>query len=148
MHNAPSVSYPVGRCRFAAALVSLAWLAGGAGLGMWIAQAQVSAWQLASACAVWLASGALAVLAWLRSPEGVLAWDGREWTWEGGRLGGPPAAVLDLQEWLFLRVQGLPRWLWLERGRAPLRWDALRRAVYSPASTAAPQGAKPPVAHP
>jgi toxin CptA len=148
MHNAPSVSYPVGRCRFAAALGALAWLAGGAGLGMWSAQAQAPGWQLGSACAVWLGCGAAAALAWLRSPAGILAWDGREWSWDGTPVDGQPAAALDLQAWLLLRVQGQPRWLWLERAVAPQHWDALRRAVYSPATTAAPQGAKPPVVHP
>jgi hypothetical protein len=100
------------------------------------------------ACTIWLACGGRAALAWLRAPAGILAWDGREWTWEGAPLDGPPAAALDLQAWLLLRLHGHPRWLWLERAAKPQRWDALRRAVYSPASTAAPQGAQPPVAHP
>lgn len=149
MHNAPSVNYPVGRCRFAGALAGVLWSLGGAAVGAWAWRSATGGATLGLVVMVWLACGLLAARAWWRSPAGVLTWDGAGWRWAGERLGaGQPRAAVDLQRWLLLRLDGgsAPDWLWLERGRDPQHWDALRRAVYSRASTAAPQGAQPPVA--
>jgi hypothetical protein len=95
----------------------------------------------------------LALAGWRRSPRGTLAWDGG-WHWQpgpgqGAGAGGAVEVALDLQSRLLLRfrpAQGAGCWLWLERAMAPLHWDALRRAVYSPASTGPQHGAQPPVA--
>ncbi|HEY8356662.1 MAG TPA: hypothetical protein VIL30_04295 [Ramlibacter sp.] len=154
MHAAPSVSYPVGRSRFALAGLALAWLAGLAAACAWTLQAQAPGWHQALAVAVVALAGAAAGAAWLRSPRGTLAWDGGAWRWHEQRAGtggegGRPEVALDLQARLLLRWRseaGIVRWLTPERDSAPLHWDALRRAVYSPASTDAPHGATPPVA--
>lgn len=144
MHNAPSVNYPVGRSRFAGALAAVAWLLGGLALAGWALQAAGPGWRHALGLAAWLAGGLLAGLAWWRSPAGELAWDGGQWSWAGGAVAAPPRVVLDLQHRLLLQLANA-QWLWLERDRDPPNWDALRRAVYSRASTATPQGAQPPV---
>jgi hypothetical protein len=149
MHNAPSVNYPVGRCLFAGAAIGALWCVGGAAVVGWAWQSPAGAPMVGVVTAVWAACGLLAAHAWWRSPAGVLAWDGDGWSWAGETLGtGRPRAALDLQRWLILRLPGGsgPAWLWLEQGSDPQHWDALRRAVYSRASTAAPQGAQPPVA--
>jgi hypothetical protein len=135
MHSAPSVSYPVGRSRFALAFLAVAWLAGVAGLVAWRMQVAASPLQDLAAAAAILVPGVVALRGWLRSPEGTLSWDGEGWTWASGRAGesGSPDAVLDIQRVLLLRWKGgtITRWLWLERAMQPARWDDLRRAVYS-----------------
>jgi toxin CptA len=146
MHSAPSVTYPVGRCLFAGGLLAALWLAGGAVLAGWHLQAASGPWrQLLGAC-VWLAAGCWAALAWWRSPRGELAWDGGQWRFDGHEAGAPNVA-LDLQRRLLVRlvVGGRRLWIWAERDSAPSYWDALRRAVYSRARTAAPQGAQLPL---
>ena len=149
MHGAPSVSYPVGRSPFARRL--------GAGVGV-LALAVTAAWswqaplgwrQLAGFGAVLVCAG-LSHHAWRRSPVGSLCWDGAGWSWEeGGRVAaGSPEAALDLQSRLLVRWRGEggTRWLWLERASDASHWDALRRAVYSRASTQVPAAGKPPAA--
>ena len=147
MHGAPSVSYPVGRCRLAAALQALVGLAGAAAVGAWLAQAPAGSmrpWFGAAALAV---AGAAGWHAWRQSPTGLLAWDGTGWRWADGRgeVPGRIAIALDLEGWLLLHWQpegARGAWLWLERSREPKAWPALRRAVYSPATSGAP-GAAP-----
>jgi toxin CptA len=96
------------------------------------------------------ASAALGWRAWLRSPVGLLRWDGSGWSWnEGGTsVAGSPEIALDLQSHLLLRWRGEGglRWLWLERASDVSHWDALRRAVYSRASTPVPAAGQPPAA--
>jgi toxin CptA len=151
MHSAPSVNYPVGRSAFAGRAGAVLVLAGLAACGAWSWQADPGWRQFAGFAAV-LACGAFAVHAWWRSPLGVLRWDGLAWTWEegGGQAGaGQPELALDLQGRLLLHWrphQGRSRWLWLERASDASHWDALRRAVYSRASTQVPAAGKPPAA--
>jgi hypothetical protein len=152
MHAAPSVSYPVGRSRFAGLLLLLLWLAGLAAVAAWAWQSNRPGWrQLAGAAAV-LAAGMLSFAGWLRAPRGVLAWDGAAWTWDAMGLAaatGRPQVVLDWQSRLLLRwcgSDGRARWLWLERKSDADDWDALRRALYSRASTPVPPPGPPPVA--
>ena len=155
MHAAPSVSYPVGRSRFAGALLAAAWLLGAAVILAWTYSTAVPGWrQLLVAC-VLAASGFAALAGWLRSPAGILAWDGGGWTWQQGESGeaGRPELALDLQARMLLRwvpAQGSAprrtRWLWAERDAAVSHWDALRRAVYSRANTTAASHGGPPVA--
>jgi len=147
MHGAPSVSYPVGRCRFAALALAAIWLLGGAALAGWHLYAATSAWRQVLGLSVWLAAGGWAALAWWRSPRGELSWDGAHWRF-AQESAAPPRAALDLQQLMLLELGSGPgrRWLWVERSSAPSYWDALRRAVYSRAKTAAPQGAQPPLA--
>jgi len=135
MHNAPSVTYPVGRSLLAGGVGALLWLLGVVVTVQWIRQSPVSGWRLVAAVMV----PALAALAagwnWWIMPRGTLAWDGQSWTWTGaaGINFGAVEVCLDLQYFLLLhfRSQATSRWLWLERNRSPERWDDLRRAVYS-----------------
>lgn len=147
MHAAPSVSYPVGRSRAVLAALALGWAAGLSAASLWTLQADAPGWRQALAFAAVLVAGAAAGFGWLRSPTGRLAWDGGGWRWQ--EEGGRPEIALDLQSRMLLRWRseaGAVRWLAPERDAAPAHWDALRRAVYSPASTDAPHGATPPVA--
>ena len=70
MHNAPSVSYPAGRSRFAAALLLLAWLMGGAVTAMWWLQSQSPGWRQSAAWLVLAAAGAFAAWNWWHSETG------------------------------------------------------------------------------
>ena len=143
--SAPSVSYPVGRCRF------WAWLLGGLG-------AAIAAALGATAPALPLALGALLgalLLVWLgwagwvlwRPPRGQLAWccglaqAPGHWGWQarGSESLAPidVSLVLDLQQRALLRLQGprgVPRWVWVAQGRAPGEWLALRRALVAHAA--------------
>ena len=135
MHGAPSVSYPVGRSRFAGALVLVLSLLGIAATAAWWLQAPAPTEKrvAAIACAVLVIGAAL--LAWWRSSVGQLAWTGETWTWTSARSScdGEVHAALDLQSVLLLKFEHARRgeWLWLERSSAPARWDDVRRAVYS-----------------
>jgi hypothetical protein len=153
MHGAPSVSYPVGRSALAGAILAAAWGAGAAaGLAWWAAG--VTGWRADLALATVLAAGAWAAASWWLAPAGLLAWDGSAWSFAEGSAataeGGALRVALDLQRALLVRWQSpaAARWLWLERGRLPMRWDALRRAVYSRAERDALSGAEPPSARP
>jgi toxin CptA len=152
MHDAPSVSYPVGRSSLAGTILLSIWMAGGlAGAGMGWSGA--SAPRLAAVAAVWLATGALAMWWWHAHPAGLLAWDAGTWSWsEGGPRveAGTLHVGADFQSALLLRWvgEGATRWLWVERGRLPTHWVALRRAVYSRANPQAPSRAEPPSATP
>jgi len=143
MHNAPAVSYPVGRSRFHALLLwpivvlgaltvlGWTWLANAAGLRQW------------AAVLLWLASSTLAVWHWRRTPVGVLAWDGSVWTWTQADETLPvvPEVALDMQAFLLLKLKRQSSvwriWVWPEQHTAPLHWLALRRAVFAPVPTAA-----------
>ena len=152
MHDAPSVSYPVGRSRWAGALAAACWLAGLAGTVLWSSQPQVAWWRLALAWTAVVVAGVIAWWAWWRTSPGVLAWDGSGWTRMpegGGAAAGELQVALDFQHVLLVRWRagGASRWLWLERAGGQ-RWDELRRAVYSRASPAALPDAEPPAAKP
>ncbi len=149
MHNAPSVTYPVGRSRWMDGLLAGLWLSGAAAVAAWCLQAGGVGWRQALGLAAVLWAGVAAL--WVRREAhglagGELRWDGQAWLWTA-RAGAEAAAPgsltvhLDLQHGLLLRWQapGAGRqWLWLSRSAHPARWDDLRRAVYSRASTDAP----------
>ena len=141
MHNAPSVSYPVGRSRFAAAALSMLWLLGALATVLSWLQAPVSAWRWGGAAALLLLVGLLAARSWWRQPSGLLTWDGEGWSWSvaGVVETGVPEVCLDLQHRMLIRwvAGGATRWLWLELSARPSHWDDLRRAVYSRARSAA-----------
>ncbi|MBG9387887.1 hypothetical protein [Caenimonas aquaedulcis] len=135
MHSAPSVSYPVGRSLFAAALMSCVWLAA-AGVGMlWIWQMPIPGWRAGAMAAALVGSGGFAAWSWLQAPAGELSWDGRDWAWQAGAnaVTGRVAAILDLQGVMLLhwRAPTGPEWLWVESRRRESAWRDLRRAVYS-----------------
>jgi len=151
MHNAPSVSYPAGRSRLAAALLLGVWLLGCAAAALWHLHTP-DAWRLATLLATLCAAGAFAGWHWWHAPSGTLAWDGEGWTWSVQ----PEAAAasvevgLDLQRSLLLRWRGggASQWIWLDRGTRAERWDDVRRAVYSRARPKTLQHASRPAAKP
>jgi toxin CptA len=152
MHDAPSVTCPVGRSLCGGVILLLLWLAGGTAALLWSAQPQVAPWRLAGMWTAVAAAGLLALRSWRRSSVGVLAWDGTGWTWNEAAhagVGGRLELSLDLQHTILVRWHdgGPRRWLWLERRRCRDRWDDVRRAVYS---RAGPQAlpAEPPAAKP
>jgi toxin CptA len=140
MHSAPSVTYPVGRSRFAAGLLLLTWLLGGVAIALWGLQTQAPGWRLAAGALCWVTAGALAGAHWWRSPSGTLTWNGADWSWSGRADAGVLEVCLDLQRSMLVRhvASGESQWFWLERASQPQRWDDVRRAVYSrPAAGAA-----------
>ncbi|MBK6006928.1 hypothetical protein JJB11_12575 [Ramlibacter ginsenosidimutans] len=149
MHAPPSVTYPVGRSAFAARAAA-ALVAAGLAAAVVFSFQSPAGWRPLAAYAAVAASAALGWRAWLRSPVGLLRWDGSGWCWdEGGTsVAGRPEIALDLQSRLLLRWRGEGglRWLWLERASDVSHWDALRRAVYSRASTHVPAAGQPPAA--
>jgi len=152
MHSAPSVSYPAGRSRFAAALLLVAWLLGGAATATWWLHSQSPGWRLSAACLVLVAAGAFAAWNWWHFEPGILAWDGEAWSWSDGRGAhtGTIEVTLDLQHCVLLRwtSENGSRWFWLERAGSAQRWDDLRRAVYSRARLEALPDPRAPPAKP
>jgi hypothetical protein len=143
MHAAPSVSYPVGRSALAGLLHAGVFALALAAVAAWILQADALAWRHAIALAVLSGCGLFAGLAWLRSPTGMLHWDGDAWQWQEGEepVAGTVVPTLDLQSHLLLRWRGEPggtRWFWMEQESDSAHWEALRRAVYSRASAPIP----------
>jgi toxin CptA len=152
MHNAPAVTYPVGRSRFAAAMLGIAWLLGAATTLAWWAQSPSAGWRLVGACILLIAAAGCAVWNWSHAPGGTLTWDGEAWRCSLDRSGlaGGVEVNLDLQQWVLLRWSAgrASHWLWLERASCVERWDDLRRAVYSRARLEAPPEPERPAATP
>lgn len=136
MHNAPAVSFSVGRSRFHGLLLALLIVTGGGVLILWSGQVStLGLWQL-GACVLWLSAAGLALQQWWQMPVGTLAWDGRGWVWtcNNQSLAVDMDAALDSQGALLLRLQtpgGQRVWLWPERRMAPTRWSDFRRAVFA-----------------
>ncbi|WP_213959545.1 MULTISPECIES: hypothetical protein [unclassified Variovorax] len=145
MHSAPSVSYPMGRSRIAARLLVAIWAAGACCAGWVCWQVGAQGWRgPVLAFSVLLAAlGARALLE--RQRPGELRFDGRGWQMTGAAnlRAARLTPALDFQSLMLVRIwapKQRSRWQWLERGSAPERWLALRRAVYSRASPAEPDG--------
>ncbi len=157
MHNAPSVIYPVGRCRLVAALLGLLAIVALLMLILWwttaIEPSPAHRWVTGTGTLLWLGWGIWAARDWLRSPRGWLEWDAHApaasmvpsegqgaWRWRGTEPGDTTSLsgielVADLQILALVRLQGAgrhPRWTWMEHWRAPARWNDLRRALHSP----------------
>ena len=152
MHNAPSVSYPVGRSLLAGGVAAALWLLGVLVTAQWVSQSPVSGWRLIAAAIVPALGALVAGWSWWTLPRGTLAWDGQSWAWScaaGAHLGAV-GVCLDLQKCLLLHFRSQPTasWLWLERSQCAERWDDLRRAVYSRARPQTPPGAEAGVAEP
>jgi toxin CptA len=152
MHNAPSVSYPVGRSRFMGWLALLLWLAGLSAMLAWVpAHLRPIPWPTGLVLLGMAALGVWVAWVWWRQPCGILRWDGQHWLWQGQALsaGAVPAVVLDLQHVVLLHWPSASAgpWLWLEGRQDPQQWRALRRAVYSraiaPVTEPAGTGADP-----
>jgi len=139
MHNAPSVSYPVGRCAFQRTCFMGLLIAALAVLGAWSYQQPFSVTMALSGLCVVLAS----VWGWKSLQfTGTLSWDGQVWCLHGrgdaldDALGEVHVAC-DMQQALLLRwqpasdtLQAPPTWLWLGAQQSNARWQDLRRAVY------------------
>ena len=154
MHSAPSVTYPVGRSRFAALALGLVWLAGVAVMGAWLIQVAALGLRHFAALAGTAGCGGLAWMGWLRGPIGELHWDGQSWCWSAGgkRRVGQIAVQLDFQRHLLVRLSSdgaASHWYWLARSDSRPCWDDLRRALYSsrPAAATAPTAARPSAQH-
>jgi hypothetical protein len=144
MHNAPSVSHPVGRSVFAGRLALALWLCGGFALAGVLLHPTAAGPRTAVMTLTWIAAGLVALRGWLASPAGTLAWDGEGWTWNGNA--GSISVALDLQRVLLAHWEAASggrdsRWLWLERGARCALWDDLRRALYSRARPGDPGSA-------
>ena len=153
MHDAPSVTCPVGRSRWAAALLLVLWVVALMAALLWSSQAPPAAWRLALVWSCVAGTGTLALWSWRRAPVGTLAWDGTAWNWHG--TAGPDSegqlrVSVDLQHAILVHWHdgGGRRWIWLERRHAGERWDDVRRAVYSRARPQALPAAEPPAAKP
>ncbi len=141
MHSAPSVSYPVGRSRSTASAL----------IGIWVISACFAcAWRYQmnsnldeSGWRQWLLLLALVlagVCLWRELQMKVsaeLRWDGQHWfvkTDASDTVSLLEGIHLDLQRLMLVRfvpAEASSQWLWLERGGAPERWLALRRALYA-----------------
>ena len=146
MYSAPAVSYPVGRSHFYGQLLVGALVLGCCSLALWIMQSDACVFRHLAVAALWLGSATVAVVAWLRSPHGLLTWDGQNWTWTCRDVSREVvvSVTLDSQSTLLLhlRVTGASDgWVWLERRIAPTRWLPLRRAVFAPRATNATRDA-------
>lgn len=137
--QAPPVSYAVGRSFGVLGIL----------MGCWCLAAVVTAvWWLMSApgdAGPWLGlaasvlSGVGAVWGWMRSPVGVLQWDGQDWHWQSAGYQSPttldvPEPVLDMQGLLLVRMHnraGVPWWVWADANSDPVHWLDLRRALYA-----------------
>lgn len=136
MHNAPAVSYSVGRSSFHARLVACVAFVGAVTLFTWTGQADQWLVRHVGAWLFWLLSTVWATWCWWRTPSGVLQFAGEYWNWVGTdqTLTVTVVAQLDLQHTLLVLMrdaQSRSSWLWLEQRRKPQRWAALRRAVYA-----------------
>ncbi len=146
MHNAPAVTYPVGRSSIQGSLALVLWLLGVAATIAW-ALTSPDVWRVAAAASLCTVAAVLAALAWWRTGTGEVQWNADGWQLRlRGQAGdGKPVVVLDLQGSLLLRwhaTRGAGGWLWLDRSSAPARWDDLRRAVYSRAIVDAPPSSR------
>ena len=139
MHNAPSVSFPVGRCAFQRQLYLFFLLGTLAVLGAWaLNQGFTRVWWVAVLLAMF--GGVLGALS-LRFVA-TLSWSGQRWCLhdQSGKrpdVFGEVEVILDTQKTLLLRWQPtsdkLPTswvWLWLGAESSSTRWQELRCAVY------------------
>lgn len=135
MHNAPAVSYPVGRSRFQAQVLALLSLAAVIVWTVWVAHSTVLSWHHAIA-AVWMGVFyPLAWWCWARTTEGQLSWSGELWRWETATASVEvvPVLVMDAQIAGLLKLRrtdvAAHKWVWVEQRALSARWRALRRAL-------------------
>jgi len=136
MRSAPAVSYPVGRSFFHVSVAAGVSALGAVVLTAWGVQTGDVRGHVLICAGVWLVCATVGYWGWVNTPCGTLSWDGQVWTW--GKAGDvchvSIELVLDTQSSLLLRLVGeaqRPFWVWPERRAQPLRWLALRRAIYA-----------------
>ncbi len=142
MHNAPSVSYPVGRCAFQRWLYLVFTLMSSTVVIAWALEQNVG-W-------VWCVALSAVVLGaffgWRSlQQQAILTWDGQVWCLHDQSTDSEDAlghvqVTLDVQKALLLRWQPTsdrlgerklaPVWLWLGAEQSTSHWQDLRRAVY------------------
>lgn len=136
MHNAPAVTYPVGRwslrplCLFALAAGGLVVLA------FWWQQSVPSAVPAIWLFMTWLAGLVATVRASRQDDSGALTWSGAKWTWSSraGASNGTLTVLVDVQATvvvIFRSDDDRVLWFWLRRSVDPSVWPALRRALVS-----------------
>ena len=140
MHNAPAVSFPVGRSRIQGWALGAAWVAGAAVCACWASVIDAAGWRYSLALAMPLVTGVLAWFGWQRQIGGSLHWDGICWQLETPPLAstaslmGQVAVHLDFQRFMLLSLRpdnDAVRWLWLDQCADVAHWQAFRRAVHS-----------------
>ncbi len=141
MHNAPSVTYPLGRSRFQACLLGGYAAVAVAAFALWWHRTSLSDWRLLCFALLTLTLWSWAVGNWWRSPGGRLCWDGQSWCWHssGVSVCGALRARMDLQFCLLLSLNtGAAKsvWLWAERAADAQRWRDFRCAVFARNATA------------
>lgn len=135
MHNAPAVSYPVGRSPFQAALVMAIVVAGALAQGVWWLQSIEHGVGHGMGWLLWLGFAIAALRALWRTPQRQLVWDGQDWRLHAGlvSLWVTPQVILDAQRnmLVLLRPAAAPAlWVWPAQQMQPERWLALRRALF------------------
>lgn len=137
MHSAPAVSFPVGRSRFQGSLVGVLIMCCVLTVTAWSLQADALGWRHWVAVSACWATSVWAVWHEWRTPKGNLAWDGGAWYWavDAQSLTVVPEVVIDFQHLVLLRLRDpvgtFVTWVWVARAFNPLRWVALRRAIYT-----------------
>ena len=148
MHNAPAVSYPVGRSHFQDCLLGGTALISVLAGVLWFYVSDLVGWRLGLYAITLVGTGALAIQAWRHTPHGVLRWDGQAWRWttEVASVGGVLTVHLDFQFCLLLSLRtdaGAWLGLWPQRQTDTAHWHALRCAVFSHQRKVAVLGALP-----
>lgn len=136
MHNAPAVSFPVGRSPLQGGLLVLLAGLGCFAVAIWSIGSDRLNWRHWTAAGSCVAISASVMWSWWHTSTGSISWDGVAWHWAVGARSVRvlPETVLDLQSALLLRLQMAEdrgvAWVWLDRASSPSRWMALRRAIY------------------
>ena len=136
MHNAPTVSFPVGRSPLQGGVLVLLAGLGCLAVVIWCMGSDGLDWRHGTAAGACVAISASVVWSWWHTSIGSISWDGVAWHWAVGvrSVRVLPETVLDLQTALLLRLQMAEdrgvAWVWLDRASSPARWMALRRAIY------------------
>ncbi|MDR2991763.1 MAG: hypothetical protein LBU72_07560 [Burkholderiaceae bacterium] len=141
MNCPPPVRFPLGRSPQWGAVLAGVWLLALIPLVTALAlhaPARSDILVLLVAFAVCISGTGLALRLWRGQVVGALVWNGAQWFLEKtGKDGAtaaiaPPAIRFDGQRWLLLhtRASRRPIWLWIGRSAEPLRWHALRCALY------------------
>lgn len=136
MYSAPAVGYPVGRSRFAGALIGVIVVCGVLAQLLWSQATGELGWQQEFGLVGCLAASCWVVRQWWCTPKGVLSWDGVVWNWTTGMqpVLVTPEIIIDFQRVLLLQLHSPIgnhcTWVWLECASCPSRWVALRRAIF------------------
>ncbi len=138
MHNAPAVSFPVGRSRFQKTLMLAVSLAGAFVQGVWWLQSVEHGTGHGMGLLLWLVSGAWAFGSFGHRLHQQLVWDGQDWRLQSGALSTlvRPQVILDLQHSLLVCLRPVADttvWVWPAKRAQSERWLALRRALFNPA---------------